>query len=153
MAKNRKCQCCGTKYTYCPSCSGADKLKPNWYTQFCSEECMTIWTTAVKLNMKLINKSEAKSAIKAIELKDRSEYVACIQRDLDNILKEDEIVHEDIVTVEESIVEPTTPLLEEEVLVEVEEPVEMEEVEQPLSYKRNRKNRQKSHAVVKEENE
>lgn len=153
MAKSRKCQCCGTRYTYCPSCSGADKLKPNWYSQFCSEPCMTIWTTAVKLNMELIDKSEAQTAIKALELKDKSEYVTCIQRDLDKILKEDEVVQEEVVIVEEPIVELPAPSFVEEVIT-LEEPVVIEEIEQPISYKKNKKNKQKSHAVViKEEDE
>ena len=90
MAKlNRKCLCCSTRYSYCPSCSRADALLPTWHAEFCSEECMTLWQTATKYNMNKLTKSEAKDIISNLQLKPTSEYVACVQRDLENILKEE----------------------------------------------------------------
>lgn len=41
MAKNRTCFICGNKYDYCPTCD-RDRLKPSWYTLFCSESCHAI---------------------------------------------------------------------------------------------------------------
>lgn len=89
MANIRKCFCCSTRYSYCPNCSGADRLKESWYATFCSEDCMTIWTTCTKFNMGRLTKSEAKEIISALTLKPTSEYVPCVQRDLGVIMKED----------------------------------------------------------------
>ena len=84
---NKQCICCKTKYTYCPSCSRADSLKPTWYSDFCSETCMTLWTTATKYNMSMLTKPEAKSIISALDLKPIDTYAACIQRDYANIME------------------------------------------------------------------
>ena len=89
MVKNRKCFCCSTRYSYCPDCSTSDKLAPSWRATFCSEDCMTIWTTCTRYNMGRLTKSEAKSIISELSLKPISEYAPCVQRDLDVILKED----------------------------------------------------------------
>ena len=89
MILNKKCFCCSTRYSYCPNCSGADRLKESWYATFCSEDCMTIWTTCTKFNMGRLTKSEAKEIISALTLKPTSEYVPCVQRDLGVIMKED----------------------------------------------------------------
>lgn len=106
MRKNRKCICCSTEYSYCPDCNGVDKLKPSWHTEFCSEDCKDLWAAATKFNMDMISKEEAQEIIVNLNLKDKSEYVKCVQRDLDNIFDEDEIpvVDEDtheVVTIEE----------------------------------------------------
>lgn len=89
MVKNRKCFCCSTRYSYCPDCSTSDKLAPSWRATFCSEDCMTIWTTCTRYNMGRFTKSEAKSIISELSLKPISEYAPCVQRDLGVILKED----------------------------------------------------------------
>ena len=89
MANTRKCFCCSTRYSYCPNCSGADRLKESWYATFCSEDCMTIWTTCTKFNMGRLTKSEAKEIISALTLKPISEYAPCVQRDLGVIMRED----------------------------------------------------------------
>ena len=86
--KNRKCLCCNTTYTYCPTCGGQDRLKPTWYTEFCSEDCKDLWETATKYNMNMISKEEAKETISGLNLKPHTEYVDCVQRDLKNILEE-----------------------------------------------------------------
>lgn len=88
MKKNRTCICCETQYSYCPNCGGTDRLKPSWYSEFCSEECKDIWDAATRYNMQLMSKQEAKSALSKYDLADVSKYVACVQRDLANILVE-----------------------------------------------------------------
>lgn len=87
--KNKTCLCDGVKYSYCPDCSKADALKPSWASEFCSEECMTIWTTATKFNLGKLTKPEAKSIISALNLKPTEQYVQCVQRDLAKILAEE----------------------------------------------------------------
>lgn len=89
MVKNKKCFCCSTRYSYCPDCSASDKLAPSWRATFCSEDCMTIWTTCTRYNMGRLTKPEAKEIISALNLKPTSEYAPCVQRDLGVILKED----------------------------------------------------------------
>ena len=121
--RDRKCLCCGTKYSYCPTCS-VDKTKPTWMTEFCSESCKELFETATKYNLKKLTKDEAKEVIEKLELKEKSAYVECVQKDLENILAE-----------EPAVVEETA---EEEVKVE-EEPVFVP------------KKKQKSHEVVKKE--
>lgn len=87
--KNRTCLACGTKYSFCPDCNGADKIAPTWKSDFCSETCMTLWTTCTKFNLNKLTKPEAKSIISALTLKPIDQYVKCVQRDLGVILKEE----------------------------------------------------------------
>ena len=98
--RDRKCLCCGTKYSYCPTCS-VDKTKPTWMTEFCSESCKELFETATKYNLKKLTKDEAKEVIKTLELKEKSAYVECVQRDLENILAEEPAVKEE--TAEEEL--------------------------------------------------
>lgn len=91
MRKNRQCICCSTEYTYCPDCNGSDRLKPSWYSEFCREDCKDLWLTATKFNMGMLEKKDAKDIISSLNLKDKSEYVACVQRDLEVIFSEDPI--------------------------------------------------------------
>ena len=86
---NRTCLCCGEHFRYCPSCSRADALKEPWHAEFCSETCKDLWYTATRYNMQKLTKQEAQDIIKSLPLKPASEYVACVQRDLGVILKED----------------------------------------------------------------
>lgn len=137
--RDRKCICCGTRYQYCPTC-GQDRTKPAWMTEFCSVTCKELWTTATKYNLKKITKDEAKEIIEIIDLKERSAYVDCIQRDLENILAEEIVIKEEPVVVEKS-----TPASEEEPVEEEIIPI-MEE--KPVFIP---KKKQKSHAVVKKE--
>lgn len=107
---NKTCYACQTKYSYCPSCSRADSLKPTWYNEFCSESCMTLWTTATKYNMNMLTKSEAKSIISSLDLKPIDVYVACVQRDYAKIMTEEKKPKRgkriEIKPVDEAIVEP-----------------------------------------------
>lgn len=88
MASNRKCICCGEKYQYCPSC-GNDRLKETWYSAFCSETCKDLWQTLSKYSMGFINKSQAIKLINTLPLKDKSKYVACVQRDLGKLFEKE----------------------------------------------------------------
>lgn len=89
VIKTRKCLSCGKSYDFCPDCSGADRLAPAWKAEFCCEDCKTLWSTATKFNMGKLTKAEAKAIISALDLKPAEQYVACIQRDLKNIMAED----------------------------------------------------------------
>ena len=119
--RDRKCLCCGTEYKYCYTC-GIDRLKPTWMTEFCSEVCKELFETATKYNLQKLTKAEAKEIIEKLELKERSEYVECVQKDLEVIMAPE--------MVEEKPVVETAPILEEMV-----------------SPKKN----QKSHEVVRKE--
>lgn len=89
VKQNRKCLACGTKYTYCPTCSRADALKPSWYSEFCSEPCMEIWTTFTKYNMNMLTKDDAKAVVSGLALKPIESYAQCIQRDYAKVMTEE----------------------------------------------------------------
>lgn len=87
MVKHRKCLACQTSYSYCPDCSRTDKLAPAWKSQFCSEDCMTLWMTLTKFGMSRLTKSEAKEIISEMNLKPIDAYVACVQRDYAKVME------------------------------------------------------------------
>ena len=129
--RDRQCLCCGTKYSYCPTC-GPDKLKPTWMTEFCSESCKELFETATKYNLKKLTKSEAKNIIEKLELKEKSAYVECVQKDLENILAEEPAVKEETAEEESKVEEDIIPIVEEKPAF-------------------TPKKKQKSHEVVKKE--
>lgn len=126
MQKNKACLCCAERYSYCPSCSRADALKPSWASEFCSETCKDLWVTLTKFGMSMLTKAEAKSTISDLDLKPIDAYVACVKRDYTKVMEPEkktkrgkriEIKHIDeaidiepavVETAVESIVEDTT---------------------------------------------
>lgn len=142
---NKKCLACGQKYAYCPDCSRADALAPSWKSEFCSEDCMTLWTTATKYNLNKLAKQEAKKIISALNLKSTEQYVACVQRDLAVILAEEKKprrnkkVEEKIDAEEEQIVVDVVAdikdLTEDNVVVEVTIPGAEEPITHEVVYK------------------
>ena len=123
MASNRQCLACKTGYSYCPSCSRVDKLAPAWKAQFCSEDCMTLWTVATKFNMKKIGIKEAQEQISVLNLKDRSQYAPCIQRDLNNIFAEDKKPKRG----KRIEIKPIDEFADIEPVIEIEQPAEVAE--------------------------
>lgn len=126
---NKKCLCCGTKYSYCPSCSRRDSLKPSYFAEFCSETCKDLWLTLTKYGMNRLTKSEAKSIISELDLKPIDTYVACVQRDYAKVMAEEKKTRK---------VKKPEPIVE----VELEQPIVAEPVETPTH-----------HEVVEKENE
>ncbi len=88
-SKNRKCLSCGTKYSYCPSCSRVDALEPSWKSEFCSETCMALWTTLTKYNMEFLTKDEAKDIVSSLDLEPIDIYANCVQRDYAKVMAEE----------------------------------------------------------------
>lgn len=124
MAKsNRTCLACRKKYSYCPTCSRADALKPRWYSEFCCETCKDLWKSLVKFNMGMLTKEETREIISNLELKPLDSYAACVQRDYAKVMvkpkkakKIEPVV--DMVPVVEEIAEPIVfaePIIEEPV--------------------------------------
>lgn len=87
-SNNRTCLCCSKKYSYCPSCLGADRLAPSWKSEFCSETCKDLWLTCTRFNMGTLTRQQAQDIIKSLYIKPLSEYVACIQKDIKTIQEE-----------------------------------------------------------------
>ena len=84
--QNKICKVCGTKYSFCPSCSGtlaADKYK----SMFCSENCRNIFYTCSRYNVGAIDKNKAKSILSDLDLSNRSNFSEKIKSDIANILK------------------------------------------------------------------
>lgn len=86
---NKTCLACKTKYSYCPSCSRADALKPSWHSEFCGETCKDLWLTLTRYNMGRLTKSEAKSIISALDLKPIDTYADCVKRDYSKVMASD----------------------------------------------------------------
>lgn len=142
--KERKCLSCATAYKYCPDCSRADKLAPSWKAQFCSEPCMTLWTTLTKFGMNRLTKLEAKSIISELDLKPIESYAPCVQRDYAKVMAEDKKPKRgkriEIKPIDEAMdfePEVVKPIIEKQIEAQPEQPIEVVE----------------SHEVVKQENE
>ena len=74
MAKNNKeCICCGTKYSYCNTCS-ADRDKPTWMRNYCSDNCRKLFNTASDYFAKAITKEDAKKIIDSADLSKMSSF-------------------------------------------------------------------------------
>ena len=86
---NKKCSCCSTRYSYCPSCSRQDALKPTYFDQFCCETCKDLWLTLTRYNMNRLTKAEAKAIISELDLKPIDSYVQCVQRDYAKVMAEE----------------------------------------------------------------
>lgn len=86
--RSRECYLCGQSYQYCPSCS-QDRSKPVWMSEFHSEDCKKIFDICTRFNMKIMSKSEAKDALSVCDLSNRANFKSYVQRDLDNIFKEE----------------------------------------------------------------
>ena len=129
MAKNRKCISCGEKYYYCPTCSRASALEPYWKSEFCSETCMTLWTTLTKYGMEILTKDEAKEIVSNLDLKPMTVYADCVQRDYAKVMveekksrklhkKQEQIVdikiEQPIIVVEPVVIEPAHEVVLEE---------------------------------------
>lgn len=122
MANNRKCAACGTKYSYCPSCSRVDALKPAYFSEFCSESCATLWSTLTKYNMELTTKDEAKEIISSLDLKPIDTYAACVKRDYEKVMAEEKKPRK--IKRPEPVVEPEEPTVEPEPTeVQIEQPI------------------------------
>ena len=85
--KNRECVTCGEKYSYCPNCN---RKEPAWMSEFHEENCKNIFQICTSFNVNIMSKHEAKAALEQCDLSNKSNFTPCIQRDLENIFKEDE---------------------------------------------------------------
>lgn len=86
--RTRECYLCSTKYEYCPTCS-QDKMKPTWMAEFHDENCKNIFDICTRFNMKLMDKTEAKKALSACDLSNKSKFKDYVQKDVANIFAED----------------------------------------------------------------
>lgn len=87
---NRTCCLCGTKYSYCPSCT-TDRNKPSWMTVFCSENCRNIYNTTTKYGMKKISAVEAKKDLDVCGLSNKEQFNAHAKKMLDEIYAESSV--------------------------------------------------------------
>lgn len=159
---NKTCLCCSIRYSYCPSCSRADKLAPTWKSEFCSEPCMTLWTTLTKYNMNMFTKAEAKSIISDLDLKPIDAYVACVKRDYDKVMAEDKKPKrgkrieikpvDEVIEIEQEVVESI--LEDNQFIVKVDAEIKnITEDEIVVEVTPRKKAQEESHEVVEKENE
>lgn len=148
MVKNKQCLACGEKFSYCPSCSRVDKLAPAWKSQFCSEPCMTLWTTLTKFGMNYLSKHEAKEIISALDLKPIDAYVECVKRDYAKVMAEEKKPKRGK-RAEMQIIIDEAMNLPKEVVVELVE----NKIEQPIEAAEQVAEESTVHEVVIKENE
>lgn len=67
MSKIRKCIICDSSYEYCPKCRQYASM-PRWYSNFCCEECKTIYMTASDFAFGHIEAEEAKKKIQKMNV-------------------------------------------------------------------------------------
>ena len=99
--KNKVCLTCNTQYSYCPNCN---RKEPAWMGEFHAEDCKNIFDICTRFNMQMLTKEEAQRELAACDLSNKTNFKSFIQRDLENIYKEepvfkrgkraDEAVHE-----------------------------------------------------------
>lgn len=87
MKYERKCICCGEKYSYCNNCYDFRNL-PLWMNSFHDENCKDIFQICTDYNFKLLTREQAKEMLSKCDLSNRANFSACIQRDLKVILGE-----------------------------------------------------------------
>ena len=143
MAKTRKCLACGTKYSYCPTCSRADALKPSWRSEFCSEPCMEIWTACAKHNMNMLTKDDAKAIILNLDLNPIESYAEYIQRDYAKIMATEHKPKRGK-RIEITPADEIMDICQDVTISIIENPVEIKAEQQEVA---------ESHEVVKQENE
>ena len=86
MAKQRKCFCCETLYTFCPNCSGAKNV-PEWKTEFDEESCKEIFNAVSGYNMKIIPAKDVMAVLKKYNITDTSKYKKSIKNKLDEVIE------------------------------------------------------------------
>lgn len=84
--KNRECLTCGAKYSYCPNCN---RKEPAWKAEFHDENCKNIFQICTSLNVNVMSKPEAQEALKSCDLSNKANFKSFVQRDLENIFKEE----------------------------------------------------------------
>lgn len=91
MAKlNRVCFTCGQKYSYCTDCY-EDRHLETWHIMFHDENCKKIFNIINKHFYKYITTEEAIKLLKACNLSNLSDLNDDIQRDIKNIMSQEEI--------------------------------------------------------------
>ena len=87
MAKKmRHCLCCGVEYEYCATCNKKD---PYWMAEFHNDNCKNIFQICTDFNVELISKEEAKAALEQCDLSNKVNFKSFVQKDLENIFKEE----------------------------------------------------------------
>lgn len=84
---NRTCILCGKEYKYCNDCREYDD-QPAWKNIYCSENCRTLFNTAVDFKQNNISLQEAYKNIKNCDLSNKSEMRKDIIEIIDEIIEE-----------------------------------------------------------------
>lgn len=100
---NRVCKSCGSKYSYCPTCS-VDANKPKWMTMFDCEDCKKVFDIATMFNLGKIDKADAKSKLGNVNM--NKKFTDTIQHDIDTIMDEPKV----------NVIAPT--IIDEQVVVQ-----------------------------------
>lgn len=84
---NRVCVLCGKEYKYCNDCREYDD-QPAWKNIYCSENCRTLFNTAVDFKQNNLSLQDAYAKIKNCDLSKKAEMRKDIISIIDEIIEE-----------------------------------------------------------------
>lgn len=84
MENRRICYSCGKEYEFCPRCP-SDSRKEPWHMMFDSCQCKDVFYTVSSVNAGSLTPKQARRALSAYDMSDRSLYTDKICRVLDAI--------------------------------------------------------------------
>jgi len=64
-------------------------MKPAWMNEFHEENCKNIFEICTNFNVNIMSKHEAKAALEQCDLSNKVNFKSFVQRDLENIFKEE----------------------------------------------------------------
>ena len=131
--KMRTCSVCRSSYSYCPHC-GEDKLKPTWYFSFCGENCKDIYDVTAKYENGQIDANGAKVKLDKLDLSKLDKFGVSYKASIEKI--NSAIVVTDVV---EEVVETIIETNDEEIVETVEEPINVETVEEEKVIKKSKR--------------
>ena len=82
---NCTCKTCGKKYHYCPTCGTPNIKKEAWMSQFCCENCKTVFDTLVQYHFGRLNATQVKQILNQCDLSNKASFDANIKIKIDEI--------------------------------------------------------------------
>ena len=98
MKNNKTCLVCGTKYTYCSSCSQHASL-PLWMNHFHNDNCRKIYNTVVGYNQETVSKEKAIEILSQCDISDVNNFNSNIRECLQKL----DMFKSDVSTVSEEV--------------------------------------------------
>lgn len=130
MSKERECLVCGKKYKYCPHCNG-NAAKEAWKATYCSLVCREIFKTCSNYEGELISQEDAYNKLVSLNV-DSDNVTSSVKSSVKKIMQ---YQVDEAPVINEQIVENATS--------DVQKSVEVDTVDEQITYKRPRRRRSK----------